>query len=565
MNRRTIVSLGVLLALASSCILSGCRPSGEPREASTKSATTKAKEGPLVVTSTESGTLESKEKTVIANELEWSVIIKSVKEEGELVKQGELVVEFECKELIDAIEDKELEIENAQMDLEQARKKRTMATKDNQNLVVQSENALKTAGENKARYTKESKSDVAKAEEVVKLAEEALARYLNKGGKWENDQKDADTAIELDRAQLALEEEKLAFKKKVNSNPELESPYSDTELERDEITVEQLKDKLQKSIAAKELLIKYDHPNQKRQLEEDVKQAKLDLSILVDYAIPQEMRLRDAAVTQARLALDKAKINQEAGLKWSEIEIKGKEKVLRKKQEKLEELLEQKEKLTVTAERDGLVIYNVTRGEHGVVIQIKEGAKINPRQRLIEIPDMTTLQVKTIIFESKNRYVRIKDEGHPGTEALVTLDSLPNRELQGRVVRKSTLPKIHGHDWMRTGARVYELYLDVDWNSAGLLVGQQLKPGMKCNVDVILERIDDALLIPITAVYSKGDRYYCTGIVDGRGVEREIMIGKMNDRYVQVLSGLEPGDVVLTEMLPGLTGGSTTGSSEGAM
>ena len=53
---------------------------------------------------------------------------------------------------------------------------------------------------------------------------------------------------------------------------------------------------------------------------------------------------------------------------------------------------------------------------------------------------------------------------------------------------------------METGARVYELYLDVDWEAAGLLVGQQLKPGMKCNVEVILEEIKRILGFPLERI-----------------------------------------------------------------
>ncbi len=545
-----------ILALAALSTVSGCWSFSGSDETAPEDAN-RAKRGPLVITSTESGELESEKKTVIANELEWAVIIKSVKEEGELVKKGDLVIEFECKDLITAIEDKELEIENAQMDVEQARKTQLMAVKDQQNFVVQSDNALKTALENKDRYAKESKSQVAKAEEVVKQAEEAFTRYLNKGGKWENDLKDAETAIEMNRKQLAIDEEKLRFKRQVNSDPSLESPYPKTEIDRDAMNVEKLKDALQKSIAAKALLIKYDHPNQKRQLEEDVKQAKLDLSILVDYTIPQTMRLRDSGVAQAQLVLEKTKIGQEATLKWGEIEIKGKEKVLKKKQEKLAELLEQEEKLIVTAEKDGLILYRQTWGEHGVVLQIKAGAKINPRQRLIEIPDMTTLQVKTIVFEAKNRYVKIKDGDQPGSEAVITLDSLPNKELKGHVVRRATLPKIHGHEWMKTGARVYDLYIEVDWEAAGLFVGQQLKPGMKCHVEVTLDRIEDALLIPITSVYSDNAHYFCKKIVDGKPEEKAITVGKMNERHVQILNGLDVGDEVLSDVVARTTGGSS--------
>ena len=219
----------------------------------------------------------------------------------------------------------------------------------------------------------------------------------------------------------------------------------------------------------------------------------------------------------------------------------------------------------MNAERDGLILYRLSWAEHGVVVQIKAGSKVNPRQRLIEIPDMTTLQVQTIVFESKNRLVQIRDEenGLEGSAAVISLDALPNREFKGRVVRRSTLPKINGQPWMETGARVYELFLEVDWKAAGLTVGQQLKPGMKCNVEVILDEVDDALQIPITSVYSGGGRYFCRKIADQKPVEQEITIGKMSERHVQVLSGLEEGDEVLVSAGAAAISGSVPISIDG--
>ena len=562
MNRRHVITLTTIVAVVALSLLPGCRLFGESDEASSEN-TTEVKMGPLIVTSTESGDLVSEKKTVISNDLIWVVIIKSVKEEGELVKKGEVVIEFECKDLITAIEDKEVEIENAQMAVEQARKTQKMTTKSTQNTIVQAEYVLKTANEDKARYAKESKSLVAKAQEVVKKADEALSRYVDKGGKWENTLKDADTLIEMSRTKLGIEEEKLKFKIKVNSDPTLESPYSKTELEADAMNVEQLKDTLAKSIAAKQLMIKYDHPNMKRKLEENVKQANLDLSILLDYTIPQKMRLLDSAVTQAELDLEKARIGGEAELTWLEIENKGKEKVLAKQKEKLEELLEEKGKLTVTAERDGLILYRTITGEHRVPLQIEAGAKINPRQKLIEIPDMTTLPVRTRVFESKNRHIKISDEELEGTEAVITLDSLPNKELKGHVIRRSTLPKINGQPWMKTGYRVYDLYVDVDWEAAGLVVGEQLKPGMKCNVTVTLEHVKEALLIPITAVYSKHDEYFCKKMMRGKFVEQAISVGRMNERNVEILTGLAAGDEVLSDVVAQPAGRSASGAEEG--
>ena len=83
----------------------------------------------LIITTTEDGTVEAEEKVLISNELRWPVIIKSVVEEGTVVDEGDLIIEFECKALDDAIDQKELHLNNAELSLEQARKNLLIAEK----------------------------------------------------------------------------------------------------------------------------------------------------------------------------------------------------------------------------------------------------------------------------------------------------------------------------------------------------------------------------------------------------------------------------------------------------
>ena len=593
-----------LLTILILCLIfGGCKSKNED---SSSQKTTEAIIEKLVITTTENGTVDAKEKIVIANELKWSVIIKSVVEEGTIVKAGDLIIEFECKALEDAIDQKTLHLNTSELVLEQAKKELIMAEKQHAIYIEQAKNGLKNS-------------------------EEALERYNSAGGQKEKSLTDADRNITISEKTLKIAQEKLDFKKQVNSDPELNKPYSESEIETDELNVENLKNTLDTAIAARKLLIKYD--------------------------VPQQIRQLSTAVKEAKLNLDKTELAQEAELKWKKQEIKSKETELKQRNDEMEELKEDEGKLKVTAERSGLVLYNPGWKGDGLRIQVKEGEQIFPRQKLMEIPDMTTLRVQTMLFEALREYVtvesshsedkvveaeidayiadafktlitqmmegnvakdqfeaeaikiktdgiipriekavtdgrmtkdqakkyynRLKEQeaetarqmgGEPkhieidwdalpdvaekktaanvpddqkGTLAIVVLDAFAQKQqILGRVVESSPLPKNTGPEWLQTGTKAYDLFVEIDWEAFGLIPGKNLRPGMGGKVTLILDEIENALTIPVLSVYNKKDKYYCMKVVNGTATETEIQLGKMNESRVQVLSGLSQGDKV---------------------
>ncbi len=417
--KRNKMKTKLLLTLFASLLLAGCWPFDDA-ETSSSEQTAEAVVENLVITTTEDGTVEAEEKVLITNELKWSVIIKSVVEEGTVVEKGDLIIEFECKNLEDAIDQKELHLNNAELGLEQAKKDLVIAQKQHAINLEQAKNALQDAQENLTLYQDQSQSNLAQAEELVRQAKEALERYKSKGGQKENSLRNADIAITMARKTLKIEQERLAFKKKVNEDPKLNEPYSKSEIETAELNVETLKNNLEDNIAAKELLIKYDIPQVIRQREEAVTQAETDLKILKTHTIVQTMRQKETAVKESQLNLERAELAQEAELKWKEQEIKGKEKELQEHQDQMAELKEDEEKLRVTAEKAGLVLYTPGWKGEGLRIMIKEGESVYPRAQLLQIPDMTTLRVKTMLFEALREYVTI--EGGQGEGAVVVAE-----------------------------------------------------------------------------------------------------------------------------------------------
>jgi multidrug efflux pump subunit AcrA (membrane-fusion protein) len=499
MNKGLITKLCIwfpVIALIAAGVVLGFRHFSKSDETAAGSLETAfATRGPMIIPAKEFGQIEAAKRTIISNELEWSVIIKSVVEQGTLVKKGNVIIEFECKNLEDAIDNKEIEVVSAQLSYEQAEKNLQLKKKAVAN-------------------------EISKAENVLKLAQEQLQRYKDKGGQWEMDLNDAESDIQLAKQQLALARDKLSFKEQVNSDKSLKSPYSQNEIEADRLSVKQLELSLKKAEAQKQMLIKYDNPQQLRQLQEEVGQAGIDL--------------------------ERTRLEKEIEVTLQESELKTQKLKLEKIREKLKELKEQKAKLIVKAEQEGLVIYDTGWSRwRSSNVEVGVGEKIGPRQRLMKIPDMTTLEVETIIFEALVSQIHARDKNRKGTEAIIKLDSIPGKEIHGYIKWISPVPRHNGPHWMQTGSKVYELKIDADWEGAGLKPGEDIKPDMNGEVQLILNRLEDVLTIPIESVFSEEDQYYCWKMENGTPVEKKVTIGRMNDDRVQIVEGLEEGDEVL--------------------
>ncbi len=73
--------------------------------------------------------------------------------------------------------------------------------------------------------------------------------------------------------------------------------------------------------------------------------------------------------------------------------------------------------------------------------------------------------------------------------------------------------------------------------------GADVASGMAAVLFVISDRVEDALIVPSSALrYDNG--YYVYKVEDGVQVRRNVTKGTANDAEVQILSGLEEGDVV---------------------
>jgi membrane fusion protein (multidrug efflux system) len=86
--------------------------------------------------------------------------------------------------------------------------------------------------------------------------------------------------------------------------------------------------------------------------------------------------------------------------------------------------------------------------------------------------------------------------------------------------------------------------------------GEVLLPGAFANVELLLKETSDALLVPAEALIPDFEAAFVFVVKDGKAERRQVVTGIRTEDRVQILSGLEAGEVVVTSGLLQLKPGS---------
>jgi RND family efflux transporter MFP subunit len=157
-----------------------------------------------------------------------------------------------------------------------------------------------------------------------------------------------------------------------------------------------------------------------------------------------------------------------------------------------------------------------------------QGASVMPGERLFRIADQSTLWLDAQVYENQISLVK------PGERAVAVAEGMQQKPFEGRVIFIN--PQVDSQT--RTVAARLE------FPNPGFLV----KPGMYATVDIEVEAIPDAIQVPREAVIDTGTRQIAfVSAGEGRFDPREVHMGaETPDGMVQILSGLAPGETVVT-------------------
>ena len=180
----------------------------------------------------------------------------------------------------------------------------------------------------------------------------------------------------------------------------------------------------------------------------------------------------------------------------------------------------------VKAERSGLVIYP-TADPWERAPEIEKGATVYMGQTMLLMPDLSKMQVKLGIREA------IVDRVRPGLSARVTL---PDKTLDGRVSSVAAVAK--PARWWTGNVVRYDTIIELP-----LVKG--LRPGTSADIEVIVDRHENVLKIPVAAVLKTAAGHFCWVKTDKGAERRELQLGDTDNVFTVVQAGLQEGDEVL--------------------
>jgi len=151
---------------------------------------------------------------------------------------------------------------------------------------------------------------------------------------------------------------------------------------------------------------------------------------------------------------------------------------------------------------------------------VKEGAD------LVNLEAIDPLKVDFRVPETYLRQVQ------PGQSMQISLDALPGKTYNGKVIALNPLVDAAGRSIV---IRAQVANQDT-----------ALRPGMFARVRLITSDQSNAMIIPEQALVPQGTEQYVFKVVDGKTTRVRIDVGQRRDSLVEVVKGLNVGDVVVT-------------------
>jgi HlyD family secretion protein len=448
---------------------------------SVRYVTEKVKKGPLEISITERGSLDSAANVTLVSKVEGTTTIIKIVEEGTTAKKDQILVELDSSKLRDSETQQRIVVEQADAALKQAIEKRAIQLTQNE-------------------------SDKNAAALKLKLAELDLTQYQE--GDFKNQKADLEG-----KQTLADEEWKRTLESYEFSKESAKKGYvTQSALEASRISVLQKELALEVARLSVTVLNKYTY---ERQMAEKVANAK-------EFKLEQERVDRKASAAMAQADADLSACRLTAEVETS----------------KLEKLRSQIANCKIIAPQDGEVVYanmqSDRRGGGSDAAVIQEGAQVRERQAIINLPDFSRMQVNAKVHESRIGFIR------EGLECTVRTEAAQGEEFNGIISSVSSVP-LSG-SWPNRDLKEYATVVRL---TDPVEKVRRLKPGLSAEVIVKVDYIPSCLNVPVQCVITVGNKQYAFPVVNGKPETREVKAGKTNDVTLEIKEGLDEGQDVL--------------------
>lgn len=201
----------------------------------------------------------------------------------------------------------------------------------------------------------------------------------------------------------------------------------------------------------------------------------------------------------------------------------------------------------VEAPRDGVVLKKYV--DEGTIIQSGQSG-FSGGTAIVQLANVSRIYVDTLVDEADIALIA------PGQKVDITLDAYPNSVKSGEV------RKIYPEAETVTNVTYIHVQVEID----PMDVDERLRPLMNATCDFEVENKQDTLKVPSEAVKDDEDTSTVTVIKDPKKplweesnqVKKTVEVGVRGDESTEIVSGLQEGETVVTQIIEPITTATTT-------
>ena len=160
-------------------------------------------------------------------------------------------------------------------------------------------------------------------------------------------------------------------------------------------------------------------------------------------------------------------------------------------------------------------------------LNVRQGNFVKPGTNIMSIAKLSKVWVEAEVFERQAGLVEV------GTAVSMTLDFLPGRVWRGTV----------DYIYPKLDTKTRTLRVRLRFNNSDL----ELRPNMFAQVAIHIQNMEPALLVPKQAVIRTGQSSRVVlALGEGKYKSIDVRVGRIDNDYVEILSGLEAGEMIVT-------------------
>ncbi len=367
------------------------------------------------------------------------------------------------------------------------------------------------------------------AENEVQVAENALKIQLS-----DNESSLRQSQLKIDLAQLELE-------KWINGDDKEKLQELNLAIERGRLEEDRLRKKLDRSneLFEREFLSSDERERDERdylEAKRNLETAELRLRVYQEFTRNKELKKLESDVQEAIAERARVESINESNHATRKSQLDFARANLRQRQSEVDKLREELDATTIVAPTAGLVVYQSSiapdrqwdnRGPIAV------GREIHPNESIIVLPDTREMIASIKVHESLISKVQI------GQPAFVSIDAAQGRIFDGRVESIGIVAESGG--WRDPNLREYEVRVALDLGDGE----HALKPSMRCEATLILDRVENALAVPIQGIFIDGAVNFVYTPEGDRYARVPVRVGRRSDAFAEIADGLASGAKVL--------------------